>query len=138
MGPVFLFFGIGFGWLLSRAGATTYDFYAQLFLFENLQLLWVISGAVLAGVTGLALLRRINARTLLRNEPLSFKGKPFRKGLIAGSLLFGAGWGLSGACPGSALAMIGEGKLAAIPVIGGIVLGTYIYGRFAARSRVTG
>lgn len=132
-GSVFLAFGIGFGWLLSRAGATTYDLYAQLFLFENLQLLWVITGAVVAGILGLRLLRKFDARTLLSNERLSFKGKPFRKGLMAGSLLFGAGWGLSGACPGSALAMIGEGKLTALPVIGGIVLGTYLYGRISVK-----
>ena len=39
----FLLFGAGFGFLLSRAGATTYDFYAKLFLFEDFQLLWIIA-----------------------------------------------------------------------------------------------
>jgi hypothetical protein len=47
--PVFLFFGILFGFLLSRAGATNFDFHAQLFLLENLQLLWVIDTAAAVG-----------------------------------------------------------------------------------------
>ena len=35
LGPGFLALGALFGFLLSRAGATTYDFYAQLFLFQD-------------------------------------------------------------------------------------------------------
>ena len=53
--------------------------------------------------------------------------------LVAGSLLFGAGWGLAGACPGTALAMLGEGKLGAGFTIVGLVLGTYIYGVWQSR-----
>ena len=48
--------------------------------------------------------------------------------LIPGALLFGLGWGLVGACPGTVLAMSGEGKLGAFFTIVGIALGTYLYG----------
>ena len=47
----FILFGAVFGFLVSRAGATTFDFYAQLFLFQDLQLLWVIATAVVVGTT---------------------------------------------------------------------------------------
>lgn len=134
MGLVYLAFGVGFGFLLSRAGATEFDFYAQLFLFEDLQLLWVISSAVSIGVIGILVLKRTGARSVMGNQPLNFQGRPYRNGLILGALLFGAGWGLAGACPGSVLAMIGEGKLAALPTMAGIVVGTWLYGLFSQRS----
>lgn len=132
----FLFLPLGalFGFILSRAGATTYDFYAKLFLFEDLQLMWVMAVAAGVGAVGFQLLKRINANALLSSEPLSFKGKAYRRGLVPGSLLFGAGWGLAGACPGTALAMLGEGKLGAAITILGMLLGTYVYGVWQSRA----
>jgi uncharacterized protein len=131
---LFLLFGSVFGFLLSRAGATTYDFYAGLFLFRNFQLLYVILGAAVTGFVGLGILRLLKARDLLEKQPLGFSGKPFKKGLISGSLIFGLGWGLAGACPGTALAMLGEGKLGAGVTLLGIFLGVYLHGVHASRT----
>jgi hypothetical protein len=55
--------------------------------------------------------------------------KPWSRGLVPGGLLFGAGWALTGACPGTALAQVGEGKLIALVSIIGMLVGTYLYGR---------
>lgn len=125
----FLLFGTAFGFLLSRAGATTFDFYAQLFLFTDLQLLWVIGTAGVVGMAGTWLLKRLHAQGWYDRQPLSFQGKSMRPTLIAGALLFGIGWGLAGACPGTAPVMLGEGKMAAGFTILGIIFGTYLYGR---------
>jgi uncharacterized membrane protein YedE/YeeE len=124
----FLLFGAVFGFLLSRAGATTFDFYAKLFLLQDFQLLWVIVTAAAVGATGVLLLKRLRVRAL-DGRPLSYEGKPMRRGLVPGALLFGVGWGLSGSCPGTAPAMLGEGKLLAGFTILGILAGTYLYGR---------
>jgi uncharacterized membrane protein YedE/YeeE len=125
-----IFVGLGtlFGFLLSRAGATTYDFYAGLFLFQDFQLMWIIGVAAAVGATGKLLLRRARWKALMDGEALEFQGKPYTKSLIPGSLLMGAGWGLAGACPGTALAMLGEGKLGALFTIAGVVFGTFLYG----------
>ena len=131
---LFVLMGALFGFILSRAGATTYDFYAQLFLFEDLQLLWVIMFAVIVGMIGFAVLNRFKPNAILGRYPLSFEKKPYKKDLIPGSLIFGVGWGLAGACPGTVLAMLGEGKLGALFTITGIVLGTYLYGLWQMRS----
>lgn len=124
----FLLLGTLFGFLLSRAGATTQDFYAKLFLFQDLQLLWVILSAVSVGVLGIALLRRFKITQAGTAIPLSFQAKSMRPNLIWGSLIFGIGWGISGACPGTALSMLGEGKLMALFCIIGIAIGTLLYG----------
>jgi uncharacterized protein len=133
---VFLPLGALFGFLLSRAGATTYDFYAKLFLFENLQLVWVIGTAVVVGIPGLQLLKRAHARALLTGEPIEFRGKPMTRELPLGALMLGVGWGLSAACPGTVLTMIGEGKVSALFTVVGIILGTYAYGVWQDARRV--
>lgn len=130
----FLLFGTAFGFLLSRAGATTFDFYAKLFLLRDFQLLWVIATAAVVGATGVLLFKRLRARSL-DGQPLSYDGKPMRRGLVIGALLFGIGWGLSGSCPGTAPAMLGEGKLLAGFTMLGILLGTYLYGRLHDREK---
>jgi uncharacterized membrane protein YedE/YeeE len=132
----FLPLGAVFGFLLSRAGATTYDYYAKLFLFEDLQLVWVIGTAVVVGIPGLWLLKRARARALLTGETIELRGKPMTRELPMGALMLGVGWGLSAACPGTVLTMIGEGKLSALFVVAGIVLGTYAYGVRSDAKRV--
>jgi uncharacterized membrane protein YedE/YeeE len=134
-GPVFLVLGAVFGFLLSRAGATTYDFYAKLFLFQDFQLVWVIAVAAGLGVLGLGIPGKVlgsnpkyQPKSILTKQLLSYKGKPYKQELVPGSILFGLGWGLAGACPGTALAMVGEGKLGSIFTIIGFFVGTYTYG----------
>ena len=120
---LFLAFGIGFGFLLSRAGATSPAIISELLLFEDLRLLWVIATAVMLGgaLTWLAWRRQWRARNT--NEPITIQHKPFKRGLIVGAVLFGLGWAATGVCPGTALAMLGEGKWFAAWVGAGIVLG---------------
>lgn len=128
----FLLFGALFGFVMSRAGATTFDFYAKLFLFENLQLMFVIGSAVTVGIIGMQLLKRFHVKALSTGEDLSFASKPMKKGMLVGALLFGLGWGITGACPGSAPVMIGEGKMLPVFTIIGIALGTYLFGLIAS------
>lgn len=132
---LFVLFGTLFGFLLSRAGATTFDFHAQLFQFGDLRLLWVIASAVAAGAAGIFIMKWWRARSLLGGEPLQFDGKPMRRQLVPGALMLGIGWGLTGSCPGTAPVMIGEGKFAALFTVAGIVLGTYAYGALTGKQK---
>ena len=131
---LFLPLGISFGFALSRAGATTYDFYAKLFLFEDLQLLWVMATAASLGMLGMTVLKRFRPKSVVGRRPLKLTPKPYTNTLVIGSLVFGAGWGLAGACPGTALAMLGEGKLGAGVTILGLTLGTALYGMQRSRA----
>lgn len=126
----FLFFGIVFGFLLSRAGATQFELFAELFLFTNLHLLIVIMTAVIVGIIGFQLLKLRAANVVFTGESLSFKGRPMRRGMLLGALMFGAGWGITGTCPGAAPAMLGEGKIIIILPLLGMFAGTYLFGFF--------
>ncbi|MEE4249666.1 MAG: YeeE/YedE family protein [Alcanivoracaceae bacterium] len=64
-------------------------------------------------------------------RPTSLIGEPMRipknddidRRLIIGSLIFGAGWGLAGFCPGPALVAFGSGSLKAIVFVAAMVAG---------------
>lgn len=71
-------------------------------------LAFVMGGAILP----MAIAWRVAARRGVAGlgNPLPARAEPrLDHGLILGSLLFGAGWGLAGLCPGPALAVAGFG-----------------------------
>lgn len=123
-----LFMGVMFGFLMSRAGATTYDFHAQMFLFENMQLMKVIGTAVVVAMIGVFLLKKFQINSITTGQAVDFVKKPYQQGLIAGAFLFGIGWAMTASCPGTVPAMIAEGKVSAIFTIIGLLLGTMAYG----------
>ncbi|MBP7900942.1 MAG: YeeE/YedE family protein [Gammaproteobacteria bacterium] len=124
-----LLLGTLFGFLLAFAGATNFSLHAELFLFENLWLLFVIGSAVATGVTGVYLLKRWQPHALLTQTSIDFSPKGMTPNLVMGAVLFGIGWGMSAACPGTAPTMIGEGKLEGVLLVAGIILGTAAYGK---------
>lgn len=128
----FLVFGTLFGFALSRARATDYDTIAAMFRFTDLHLMFVIGLAIGTAALGFWVLRRTGNRTL-SGQPVALRDKPWHRGAIWGGLLFGTGWALSGACPGTALAQVGEGKLVALITVAGILAGTYVYGFLRSR-----
>lgn len=48
-------------------------------------------------------------------------------GNLWGGLLFGTGWALTGTCPGTALAQVGEGQLLALATVAGLLAGVAAY-----------
>lgn len=125
--PAFTLFGILFGFVLSRASVTDYDVIAAMFRLADFHLFGVIGSAIATAALGLWLLRRAG-NTTISGAPIELRRKPWQRGAIWGGLLLGAGWALSGACPGTSLVQIGEGKMVALFTVAGILIGTYAYG----------
>ncbi len=123
--------GLAFGFILVRAGATDPDAIAGMFLFTDLHLVGVIGTAIVVAGVGFHLLRRRAAH----DPPLAqaLAPKPYKPGLIAGSLLFGTGWALTGTCPGTGLAMVGEGRLMGLFTVAGIFAGSGLHHLMAVR-----
>lgn len=99
-------------------------------------LAFVMAGAVPAAAFGFRMARGRSApmAAAVFSEP---PARPIDARLIAGSILFGIGWGLVGLCPGPALAAIGIGPPAIIvfvaAMLGGIAL-FKIWERVSSRS----
>jgi uncharacterized membrane protein YedE/YeeE len=135
MGMVYVLFGAAFGFALSRARATDPDAIAGMFRLQDLHLMGVIVVAIAVSALGLAVVRRRARRPALAGCAMEVTPKPFHSGVVPGGLLFGAGWALSGTCPGTALAQPGELKSYAVFTIAGILLGTWVYGAMASRAK---
>jgi uncharacterized membrane protein YedE/YeeE len=131
-------FGLVFGFLLSRVGATDYDAISGMFALTDLHLMGVIGLAIAVAALGFALFRRFRVKAH-GGASLALAKKPYTPGVIWGGLLFGVGWAVAGTCPGTALAQIGEGRLAGVVTFAGIVLGAYAQNRLVtarARARI--
>lgn len=90
-------------------------------------LAFVMGGAVLVGLLGFAFAER-RARSFFGGAMHLPSNRDIDNRLVAGSLVFGIGWGLAGFCPGPALVTFGAGHdKAAIFVaamLGGMLLHT--------------
>ncbi len=60
---------------------------------------------------------------------------PMNRNTYIGAALFGLGWGLSGVCPGPAIAGLGAGNWSLLWSLLGLALGAYLQGVFAQLSR---
>jgi uncharacterized membrane protein YedE/YeeE len=116
-------FGLLLGFSLSWMGFADFGQVHRMFTFADLRLfLTFMAGVALTGAAFLLLARG----HILQQRPI-------HKGTLVGGLLFGAGWALTGACPGAALVQLGEGQLAALVTLAGIFGGAAIYRRVHAR-----
>ena len=86
----------------------------------------VMGGGLIVGAIGFALLRR--QRNTLLGEPLNLPTNHMINGrLVAGSVLFGIGWGLTGICPGPGLVLLGAGVDAGLIYILALLAGMTLY-----------
>ncbi len=129
--------GIVFGMLLVSIGGTSFDVMAGMFLFENFQLPIVLGLAVVTGAIGMYLVERMKAKSVIGQKEITFGAVPFSPKVFIGAIFFGIGWALTASCPGTAMVMIGEGKMSGLFVIVGIIIGTIAYGYFNRKGRVS-
>ncbi len=127
-------FGIG---LLLSGLADPHKVLAFLDLAGNWDpsLLFVMGGALLVSAPAFALAARRGRA--LDGGPLHLpsKGKVDRR-LVLGSLVFGAGWGLAGYCPGPALVSLSWGGLKPLLFVAAMVGGMALF-EFFERRRTT-
>lgn len=127
--------GTVFGLLLVSIGGTSFDIMAGMFLFENFQLPIVLSLAVVTGAVGMFAVKRMKAKSIVSQKEITFGAVSFSRRVFIGALFFGTGWALTASCPGTAMVMIGEGKLTGLFVVAGIIIGTLAFGFFNRNAR---
>ena len=124
----FLFLGITFGITMAKAEIISWFRIYEMFRFESFHMYGVIGSAVIIGVIAVALIKKLNIRTI-KGDPIVFsvKDKSILRYLLGGSI-FGLGWAMTGACPGPLFVLLGFGVWPIIIVIIGALLGTLLYG----------
>jgi uncharacterized membrane protein YedE/YeeE len=119
--------GVLFGFGLSYSGMTKQEIVLSFLQLEDLGLIFVLGGAALVSAFVINVLAKIQKKPVLGGE-----FKPRRRILswktIVGAIIFGGGWGISGQCPGSAVASLGTGNLPVLVGIAAMFIGAYIRG----------
>jgi hypothetical protein len=120
-----LFFGLGFGilfgFLLHKGGATKYDVIVGQLLLTDFTVLKIMLAAVVTGMIGIYFMKSMGW------IQLSLKKGSVGKNVV-GALIFGVGFAILGYCPGTIAGAIGNGYLDAIVGgLAGIILGTWIF-----------
>jgi len=97
----------------------------------------VMGGALLVTAPGYRLLTRTRTAPLL-DERFHIPAKSgVDRRLLLGALVFGAGWGLAGFCPGPALAAIGVGSQTVWIFVAAMAAGTVLADRPILTGRAT-
>jgi uncharacterized membrane protein YedE/YeeE len=127
---VTLLAGALFGFGLSLATMVQPEVVIGFLRFQDWGLMLVMGGA--AGVAVLAYkgFPRWFKQPLLGGQFLTQPAQWNRQTLV-GAAIFGVGWGMSGVCPGPALASLGTGNTDVWWALLGVVLGALVHGKTA-------
>ena len=118
-----LIFGIVFGFLLQKGGATHYDVILGQLLLTDFTVLKIMLSAVVVGMIGIYFMKGFGwVKLHPKSGSLGMN--------VIGGLIFGVGFALLGYCPGTIAGAIGNGYLDA--TVGGLIGILFGSGLFAA------
>jgi uncharacterized membrane protein YedE/YeeE len=128
---IYLLAGTVFGLTLTKGEAISWFRIQEMFRFESFHMFGIFMTAIPTGALGLFLIRKWKLRTA-DGDHIEMPTKEYHHGIILGSLIFGCGWALTGACPGPLYAQLGSGLLVTLITLTSAVAGTWVYGRLQA------
>jgi uncharacterized membrane protein YedE/YeeE len=123
---LFLLIGTLFGITLLKADAVSWFRMQEMFRFQGFQMFGIFMTAIPTATLSVFLLKKFKVKTI-DGETIQILKKKFNWGHVYGSLLFGVGWGLTGACPGPIYVQIGSGLTIAIVTLLSALAGTWVY-----------
>jgi uncharacterized membrane protein YedE/YeeE len=132
-------FGVGvvFGVALSWTGMSSPEVIREALLFQDPYLYLMFASAVATAFVGTRVLRARRVRALLTGETVSWSVDRPQPRHIWGSLLFGVGWAISGACPGPIATQLGQGIAWSLFTLAGVVVGIAIFLRARSGAAAT-
>ena len=125
--------GAIFGVALCWTGMISPNVIREALLFENGYLFLFFGSAVFTAAVGLQVVRRLQARALLADSPLTWAPERVQRRHVTGALIFGVGWGVADACPGPILSQVGQGIGWGAILFVGVVAGVHLFLRQGAR-----
>ncbi len=121
--------GIGFGFVLERAGFGSSRKLAAQFYFTDLSVLKVMFTAIVTAMAGLYLLSRLG----LVDLSLVYLVPTFLVPQIVGGLILGIGFVIGGYCPGTSCVSAATGRIDGMVYLAGIVAGLIGFAEFYPR-----
>lgn len=129
---VILLCGMLFGAGLAWSGMTKPEVVLSFLRFQDFGLLLVLGSAVTTTFICYQIIPKLLRKPVLEDQFGKHTLVGTKETLI-GAALFGIGWGISGVCPGPAIAGLGAGNWPLIFCLVGMILGSYCQGVIASR-----
>jgi uncharacterized membrane protein YedE/YeeE len=121
-----LLVGIYFGIVLTKSEVVRWQRVHDMFLFKEPFMYLIIGVGVVVAMISMLLIKLLGIKTIA-GKPIKYEPKPYHTGVVLGGMIFGAGWAITGACPGPIYAQIGGGSWMALFTLAGALVGTYLY-----------
>jgi hypothetical protein len=130
---VALLFGTTFGFAFSAAGFNQYDIVHRTLLLQYWSPWFVFASAIATAFPTLWLMERRGWHTPLGGTLVLTRWSVERKHVL-GAVVFGCGWAVTGACPGTISTMIAAGSLLGIVTLAGVLAGIWCRDLIAERA----
>ena len=125
--------GALFGFGLALSGMVSPEIVLSFLQGQDFGLMLVMGGAVMVTLLVYQLAPKRLKRPLLGGE-FSQRQSLMDRDTLIGAVIFGLGWGISGVCPGPAIAGLGVGNSEMIWSLFGIMAGAYLQGLIATHN----
>ena len=132
---LFLAAGVLFGVILTAAEMNSWYRIQEMFHFASFHMYGILISAILTASISVRVMRRLGTRDIDGNLP-GIEPKEFKDGgrkYWMGGLVFGLGWGITGACPGPIYTLIGNGYGVAVVMLVAALAGAASYYAMAHR-----
>ncbi|MBM2817354.1 MAG: Rhodanese domain protein [Ignavibacteria bacterium] len=116
--------GIGFGFFLERAGFGTAKKLAAQFYFTDLTVFKVMFTGIVTAMLGIYFLSSLGFMDISLVTIVDTYIVP----QVVGGLMLGVGFVVGGYCPGTSVVACSTGKVDGVVFLGGIFIGTFIFG----------
>ena len=124
LGVYALTLGIVTGFVFSWSRLTDPETFRRMLSLDSPRVYLLMGSAVAVAFVGARIVRGRPA--LLTGKPIDWRPVRPTQSHLVGSVLFGIGWGITDACPGPTAAQLGAGRVFALAVAGGIVVGVWL------------
>lgn len=119
--------GAIFGIVLTEAQAISWYRIQEMFYFKSFHMYGLLGSAIATGALSLFLLKKFKVKSIYKN-PIVVKDKPLTwKANLFGGIVFGLGWGLTGACSAPLYILVGLSWKLGLILLLGALFGTYVY-----------
>jgi len=122
----YLLVGTLFSLALTKGEAISWYRIQEMFHFQSFHMFGIFITAIPVGALSLQLIKIFNLKTI-HGDTIDMPVKKYHHGIIIGSLTFGFGWALTGACPGPLYAQIGAGYTVTLVTFIAALAGTWVY-----------
>jgi uncharacterized membrane protein YedE/YeeE len=130
-----LILGFAFGSVLLATQAFSWFRIQQMFRFESFHMYGVLFSAIATAAISLIIIKKFKVKSINGNPIEVTPKKLDLKANIIGGLLFGIGWGLTGACSAPLYILIGLHYKIGIALFLGAMVGVYLFGIFDSRKK---